>query len=263
MKEKRKRKRSYIGAATGIALILLQPVHVSANVICMPENGFFQRHSEECEYLNRVCYADDGTYLWVAPNFALTGKYNTEPEKTVYISFVYTDQADVQWGYADQEKRWILMADLRLKYSNTEFWKEHEQEIYSDVPYILPENESVVLWSYPESGVVIDEDASLPFKKEITSFYQDSSGRTWGNIAYIYGSYDLWVCLSDMKASKLPAREKQELFPAQTLGNGQIKEIKTKGRIVSGLLLAALVSVVLAVIFLGWKFAVCKKKKGN
>lgn len=256
----RKRILSLIAVVTAV-IQLLVPVHASANVIFEPDNGFYRRHSEECEYLNRACYPGEDTWLWAAPNLAVTEKLDEEQEKEVYISFVYTDKEGIQWGYADLENRWILMADLFLKYSSTEFWKDHEKEIDTDKVYTIPKNTHFVLWSYPESGMIIDEDVNLLADKEITAFYQDSTGRTWGNIAYIYGIYDVWVCLSDMNMKQSRTQDSQERLPAQTLDLDQISELKMKGKITLGVLMVVAAVIVTAVILIGWKLLKWRKKK--
>lgn len=202
--------------AVVIAVIqLLVPVHASANVIFEPDNGFYRRHSEECEYLNRACYPGEDTWLWAAPNLAVTEKLD----------------------------------------------EDHKKEIDTNKVYTIPKDTHFVLWSYPESGMIIDEDVNLLADKEITAFYQDSTGRTWGNIAYIYGSYDVWVCLSDMNMKQSRTQDSQERLPAQILDVDQISELKMKGKITLGVLMVVAAVIVTAVILIGWKLLKWRKKK--
>ena len=126
--------------------------------------------------------------------------------------------------------KWILMADLYLEYGTPEFMEEHSNEIYEDEPYLLSYGTEFVSWSYPESGVIDRPDASVTDDYEITTFYKDPDGRLWGYRAYMHGTRDIWICLSDMEDTGIPQRVEHELIPAQEIDASQIDAVKVSGR---------------------------------
>ena len=209
--------------------VLVHPLSASADVIFEPENNFYERHSDECSYFDRSCLAGGDTYLWDAPNL-VTGDRKAQEGEKIYISFVYTDKDGIEWGLAESLDKWILMADLYLEYGTPEFMEEHSNEIYEDEPYLLSYGTEFVSWSYPESGVIDRPDASVTDDYEITTFYKDPDGRLWGYRAYMHGTRDIWICLSDMEDTGIPQRVEHELIPAQEIDASQIDAVKVSGR---------------------------------
>lgn len=233
------------------------PLSASADVIFEPDNDFYGRHSDECTYFNRSCIAGADTYLWDAPNL-VTGGQSAQEGEQIYISFVYTDKDGIEWGLAEYLDQWILMADLYLEYGSPEFMEEHSGEIYEDEPYLLSGGTVFVLWSYPESGVISQGYASVPDDYEISTFYTDPDGRLWGYSAYMYGTRDIWICLSDMADTNIPQREEHELIPAQEVDASQIAAVKESGQF-SVLFLVIPVIIIAGIAgFLIWRFWIRK-----
>lgn len=233
------------------------PLSVSADVIFEPDNNFYGRHSDECSYFNRSCVAGADAYLWDAPNL-VTGGRSAQEGENVYISFVYTDNDGIEWGLAEYLDQWILMADLYLEYGSQEFMEEHSGEIYEDEPYLLSYGTEFVSWSYPESGDIDQADASVMDNYEITTFYTDPDGRLWGYSAYMYGSRDVWICLSDIADTNIPQRVEHELIPAQEVDASQIAVVKESGQF-SVLFLVIPVIIIAGIAgFLIWRFWIRK-----
>ena len=212
-----------------VVFVFAHPLSASADVIFEPDNDFYGRHSDECSYFDRSCIAGADTYLWDAPNL-VTGNQRAQEGEKIYISFVYTDKDGIEWGLAESLDKWILMADLYLEYGTPEFMEEHSNEIYEDEPYLLSYGTEFVSWSYPESGVIDRPDASVTDDYEITTFYKDPDGRLWGYRAYMHGTRDIWICLSDMEDTGIPQRVEHELIPAQEVDASQIADVKESGR---------------------------------
>ena len=249
-----------ISFGVGLLISLLsQPLTVSADVIFEPENNFYEIHSDECYYFNRPCIAGDDTCLWDAPNLTTEGEKLQEGD-SIYISFVYTDNDGLEWGLAETQDKWILMADLYLEYGSPEFMEEHSDEIYEDEPYLLSDGTVFVSWSYPESGVINSSGASVTDDYEITTFYTDPDGRLWGYTAYMYGTRDVWICLSDMSDTNIPQRVEHELIPAQEADASQIAAVKESGQF-SVLFLVVPVIIIAGIAgFLIWWFWIRKKR---
>ena len=233
------------------------PLSASADVIFEPDNDFYGRHSDECTYFNRSCIAGADTYLWDAPNL-VTGGQSAQEGEQIYISFVYTDKDGIEWGLAEYLDQWILMADLYLEYGSPEFMEEYSGEIYEDEPYLLSDGTVFVSWSYPESGVINSSGASVTDDYEITTFYTDPDGRLWGYSAYMYGSRDVWICLSDIADTNIPQRVEHELIPAQEVDASQIAVVKESGQF-SVLFLVIPVIIIAGIAgFLIWRFWIRK-----
>ena len=239
--------------------VFVHPLSASADVIFEPENNFYERHSDECSYFDRSCLAGADTYLWDAPNLTTEGG-KLQKGDSIYISFVYTDNDGLEWGLAETQDKWILMADLYLEYGSPEFMEEHSDEIYEDEPYLLSDGTVFVSWSYPESGVINSSGASVMDDYEITTFYKDPDGRLWGYTAYMYGTRDVWICLSDMSDTNIPQRVEHELIPAQEADASQIAAVKESGQF-SVLFLGVPVIIIAGIAgFLIWSPRIRKKR---
>ena len=243
-----------------IAVFLFgNPLPVSADVIFEPDNDFYGRHSDECTYFDRTCIAGADTYLWNAPNLA-AGDRRAQEGEDIYISFVYTDKDGLEWGLAEDRDKWILMADLYLEYGSPEFMEEYSDEIYEGEPYLLSEGTGFVSWSYPESGVIDSSYASVMDDYEITTFHKDPDGRLWGYSEYMYGTRDVWICLSDMNNTQIPRRTEHELIPAQKADASQIADVKESGRFSILFLVIPVIVIAGLAGFLIWWFWIRKKK---
>ena len=239
--------------------VLVHPLSASADVIFEPENNFYERHSDECSYFDRSCLAGADTYLWDAPNL-VTGDRKAQEGEKIYISFVYTDKDGIEWGLAESLDKWVLMADLYLEYGTPEFMEEHSDQIYEGNPYLLSDGTVFVSWSYPESGYIDQADASVMDDYEITTFYTDPDGRLWGYTAYMYGTRDVWICLSDMEDTSIPQRAEHELIPAQEIDASQIAAVKESGQF-SVLFLVIPVIIIAGIAgFLIWWFWIRQKR---
>lgn len=195
-------------------------IPVRAGVVFEPQDRFYTDHADECSYLNRTCTAGEEAFLWRAPDSRLSGGRVKAGER-VYISFVYTDEDRIRWGFADHRDQWILMADLFLPYTSEEFLEEYEAQIYAGEPRVIEAGTEFVKWLYPESGQIVNEALSFTDDLEIRTFYEDPDGRLWGYSYYFHGSRSIWICLSDPKDQEIARREQQEQEPAQTMNARQ------------------------------------------
>lgn len=189
-----KRKILALTAVLTAALGLAQPV--SADVIWTPENRFYERHSEECEYSGR-CYEVRGcqgeAQLFAAPDGMCTGA--VENGTAVQIQFVWSGQQD--WGFA--EAGWIPMDDLSLIYDSQQFMQDHADEIDAGEPVDVDFNQAV-LYDYPngpKQSELEERVDYLPFDELFDTIYTDGNGQHWGYVGYYMGRRNAWVCLDD------------------------------------------------------------------
>ena len=233
------------------------PLSASADVIFEPDNDFYGRHSDECTYFNRSCIAGADTYLWDAPNL-VTGGQSAQEGEQIYISFVYTDRTESSGGWRNYLDQWILMAICILNTEARNSWR-NIQEKYMKMNRICFQAEQYLYHaSYPESGDIDQADASVMDDYEITTFYTDPDGRLWGYSAYMYGSRDIWICLSDMADTNIHRRVEHELIPAQEVDASQIAAVKESGQF-SVLFLVIPVIIIAGIAgFLIWRFWIRK-----
>ncbi len=203
-----------------------------ADVVWEPPDDFYASHADECEYLFRE-YTANGPEgyltLWKAPDSTVQ-KTNVPNGEVVGSSWLYTDPSGeegggTQYGEKETDWGWFKLSETVVVPDHITFWEEHQDEM---VPYdsaydhALDGLETVVLWKYPGSGVVVWEDAETdwfegaPLQSAVGQCYIDDAGRFWGKIGYIYGERNVWLCLSDPASTDLPReeREEEELTPA-------------------------------------------------
>ena len=232
MKKTRTQHNRWLGKllCTGLCMLafaFLLPMSARADAIFEPQNQFYLRHQEDCEYLNRTCTAREDTVLWKTPNSAFE-KGVLEKGEPVYVSVVYTDKKGLKWGLTDGEDVWVLLADMDLTYGSEEFLAEYWNDIKVKDPVEIPAGTKVVLWTYPQSGVTRGPDGGVrtfSTALSIEPYYTDPSGREWGYSAYFQGERDLWICLSDMENEKIPGAQEEEPVPAQELTEELRKEL--------------------------------------
>jgi len=128
--------------------------------------------------------------------------------ETVYITntFLYNGQ---YWGvmspsHTYQPPGWILMDDLLLVYSRSDFETENENNFYSytgNYDAVLSA-EKLVEWQWPgsdqEKKIIYD---NIPKYANVQFAYKDKDGREWGKTTYD----GWWICLNDPENDKIPA----------------------------------------------------------
>lgn len=205
----------------------LLSVSALADVIWEPNDDFYQKHYEECEYLGRSYYANgqEGfVRAFETPEAKKTVETCLENGTELYVSFTMEYEGET-WGVVELgegKTGWVLMDALMLIYDNQSFMEEHEAEFR---PYdgsfeelCTSENQRVIFWSYPGSGQIRGDFETLhqnynSLNPDVT--WTDEEGRVWGHVGY-YMAARGWVCLSDPGNESIPAIEHgYQLFPLQ------------------------------------------------
>ena len=186
-----------LAAAFVLALTVILPA--AADIIVEPENAFYQRHRNECEYVGRTYVANgkEGyVYTYPAPGALIPeGIVNGE---RIYISHTWVDQEDeakTEWGVT-QDGRWMFMSDLALVYD----WQEFEADFGSEFKSWDSAESGITeacLYSYPGGVHVWTWDMGQDFAEAISHVYVDAQGRSWGFIGYYMGRHYQWICLDD------------------------------------------------------------------
>lgn len=193
-------------------------LRAQADLIWEPQDSFYEKHAEECTYVNRFFEAngpDGKVILYQSPEMPIE-KGSWENGYRAYISFIYTDSEGIEWGIYDNDAKlsgWVPMAYMEVVYDSISFKEEHSAEIVEqqgevDSKY---QGEVIYLWKYPGS----EEGDTFEVKDYPPSYrgvYVDEEGRSWGCIGYYFGIKDKWVCLDQ------PTADFARLYPEGIAG---------------------------------------------
>ncbi|MCL2671847.1 MAG: hypothetical protein FWF10_07410 [Clostridiales bacterium] len=209
-------KRVFASLFAMLCLLLLLPIAARADPIIVPTDDFYNRHRDECKYVNRDYYADgaDGfVSLRKEPGSDLITE-TIENGTELRIQFTYEHEGEL-WGIIDPYRTgwwfagWVPMAQLSLVYDSIAFAEEHGDEFhaYTSSYTIFDDLEDVILWTYPGSGKIHSRMPASRFAagSRFEIAYTDAEGRTWGCIGYWIGDKKPWVCIDAPTDEKLPA----------------------------------------------------------
>lgn len=205
-----------------LALLPFLRLGTSADVIWEPDNDFYYKNADKCEYVNRDYYANGvNGYLELFSEPGGTSLGFAENGALFHVQFSYR-QGIESWGvvtYATEGKRltpsfegldqtgWIRLSDTVLKYDVQSFDDKYSGEFtayagdYSELQLDRP----IVLWTFPNSGETAGELDEIDGDFQIEKTYRDIDGKDWGYVGYFYGWRSFWVCLTDPAATDLPA----------------------------------------------------------
>ena len=213
-----------------VLLFALFPIAANADIIPEPSDNFYERNRADCEYINRVFYANgESGYIMLKNEPGSRDEVIAFVNGTIVnVSFTY-DRNGEQWGVITYETAagqgdewntntgWIPMSELVVVYDYISFNEDHAGEIYDysgGSPDSLSENLEIVIWAWPGSGEVLrtlTTSSGRDFTEgELTwltpeKAYTDADGREWGFIPYFYSSRNTWLCLSDPTNADIPA----------------------------------------------------------
>ena len=202
-----------------IFLMLMPKALVYADVLVEPQNDFFFRHGDECEYFDHNFYAngEGGSVSLKKEPGSKEEVAAIQNDEILYVSHVYNLKGET-WGIAEiytPETRWVYgwvpLSQLLLIYDNRSFSQDHHEEFesYTGNYEEFLTAEQIVYWKYPESGIVVGNfiNKDKDFEPFISYVYIDEQGRKWGFTGWgINGdNRDSWICLSDPENSDIPA----------------------------------------------------------
>jgi len=197
-----RRKLSALLLSLLAALALALPA--SADMIWEPIDNFYEKHSEQCDYVNRTyeLAGYDGTVtVFTAPGGM--NKAALDNGLRGNIQFTWRGKGTV-WGYlcwvdGSDVEGWVPMDDLSLVYDSRQFWEDHASEITESAPVPVDFREAV-LYRYPcgPSAGTLEEDSDyMRFSEVFNQLYTDENGLRWGYVGYYMGTRERWVCLDD------------------------------------------------------------------
>ncbi|MCL1914606.1 MAG: hypothetical protein FWG10_12220 [Eubacteriaceae bacterium] len=252
---------------------LLHPAAIRADVLFEPDNSFYSRNAKDCVSLNRSYYANGSEGYIILLNEP-KGNHDVAiltNGKSIYIMFTYVSNGKL-WGitefYDDSGRTlsgWVLMSELYAKYDYIEFEHEYGSQFYAYVGEGAVGE--IVLWTWPGSGDVrrVFNTANngnsplVPYQ-----VYKDPDGREWGFIGYLYGSHNVWFCLSDPSNQNLPAfHPAPEPALVAAASEGSLPKLRSgfSATILVIVLVVAVVSATALLVRKRWKPAGSKASK--
>ena len=247
--------------------VLSLTVPASADSIWEPDDSFYEKHREECDYVGRqyVLAGYDGTVtVFTAPGGM--NKLTLDNGLRVGIQFTWKGKGTT-WGYLvrwdeDRDNRtegWVPMDDVSLVYDSKQFMEDHAGEIITETQPVPVDFHVAVLYDYPNGpagdGVLNEDPDYMPFDETFTQVYTDEAGLCWGYVGYYKGIRGFWICLDDPMNRELDT----EIMPvapsaAQLRGSATVTA-GPPALLIAGVLVAA-VAAVTAVLLV-------KRKKRN
>ena len=192
-----------------------------ADVLWEPDNNFYVKNADQCDYIGRQYYAngDEGFItLWEAPG-GTRAVHQFQNGYTLWVYYQYEDWAcAVVWGDEGEITGWAPMEDFVLKYDYLSFEEEYADEIHPyDGQFAGYDGDAaeIAFYEYPgapepkalwEAAEILDQLTSTE-DSYIASTFTDEDGRTWGSVAYLFGTRNLWFCLDEPDGRDFPVRQ--------------------------------------------------------
>ena len=255
------------------ACLLLLPVFTAyADVIIEPTNGFYLRNKAECVYLGRNFSANGELGFVSVKNAPGDGGeiIKIENGETIYLEFscFYKDEF---WGLTrisgdsiNPRHGWIKIdGQLLVLYDYVAFEEENLHQLYEYAgDYAeLAATKSALAWPWPGADEPVWTIQDIDMEHfGVMHAYKDGQGREWGFVTYLYGSRNIWFCLSDPLNRDIPAFN-QTPEPMQWVSDTEHTNIEetwlerneTSVVVVIVILVAALVAGTVILIKVFWK----------
>lgn len=217
----------HIGKRLGVLLLALlfivsTPGLARADVLVEPRDDFYEKHRDTCVYQSRQYLANGAegyATLWKSPASS-TQTENVANGEILNVDFVYTAADGTKWGgvwgaEAEELRGWVRLDDCLVLPDYIAFAEAYAEAFvdfdpaYADA---LADVETVALWKYPGSGMLVSEVEAEWFHDDMSGAgyvfdrcYVDADGRFWGFCQYCYGIKNTWICLSDPANTTLAA----------------------------------------------------------
>ena len=213
-------KRSILFMLLVACFLLISTCFAYADLIIEPANDFFSRNRRECVFLGRS-FCVNGAVGSVSVKEAPGSKKEIaviENREIIFLeysclykgeywglaSIVNPDKTSAQWRLYG----WVNTNQLFVFYDYVAFEEGHFKELYSykgDYAEIKKTG-AAIAWPWPGAGAPLWTIEDLDTSSFRVSYaYTDEQGREWGFVTYLYGSPNIWFCLSDPLNRDIPA----------------------------------------------------------
>jgi hypothetical protein len=181
-----------------------------ADAIAEIRNDFLIQHKNECVYLGRSFVASGAGGFVVVKEYPGSNKveFNIENGEVIYMnnSCLYKGEF---WGFSKRYSGWVKIdGQLLVLYDYVAFEEGHLEDFYEyEGDYTeIEEAGAVEAWPWPgaDSPLWTIDDLNIS-SFQVQHAYKDDHGREWGFVPYLYGSPNIWICLSDPLNKDIPA----------------------------------------------------------
>jgi hypothetical protein len=195
-------------ALIAVCLLLMSDFTAYADLIYEPDDDFYKQHQRQTVYLGRNFTsngADESVSVRKEPG--LENEIAKLPNgEVVFVLYSCLYDGDF-WGFTVEYSGWIMLNQMLVLYDYVSFDEEHKGEFYSyNGDYAeIKESRSVVVWSWPgcDNYLWTFEDVDIE-NFRVSHAYIDNEDREWGFVTYMYGSSNLWICLSEPMNRDMP-----------------------------------------------------------
>jgi hypothetical protein len=186
----------------------MTPLAAYADMAVEPGNNFFKQHQNQIIFLGRS-FAANGENGSVAVKKAPGARGNMARIKNGEVIFISSSclyDGDF-WGFTFAHSGWIKLEQMLVLYDYVAFEEDHLDELYyytGDYAEIK-ETRSAIAWPWPGADALLWTFEDLDAENfTVSCTYKDHDGREWGFVTYLYGSRNIWVCLSDPLNRDIP-----------------------------------------------------------
>ena len=179
-----------------------------ADLITWPENDFYKQHHSQIVYLGRSFTAngEDGSVAVKQAPGSKSDIATIQNSEVVYIQYSCLYDGDY-WGFTFEYSGWVELDQTLVLYDYVAFEEDHLLEFHSYTgDYAeIKELRAAVAWPWPGSEAPLWTFEDLDTENfNVAYAYADDQGREWGFVTYLYGSRNIWICLSDPLNRDMP-----------------------------------------------------------
>jgi len=207
---------AYMLVLVGLIFILTIPAY--ADMVVEPDNDFYKENQYYIVLLERVFHvnASSGfTSIKKAPG-ERSEIARVDNVEILYVRYSCLYNGEF-WGLTtiypkskqDPEyEGWVRMDNLLVAYDYIAFAEEHSDEFHAfegDIKELVS-TEAALAWPWPGADAPLWKIEGLDTENfRVSVAYTDDVGREWGFITYLYGSRNIWICLTDPINSEIPS----------------------------------------------------------
>jgi len=221
--------KKIITVLLALALCLGMGTAVFADVAYEPDDSFYRKHWDECDYESRT-YITNGAEGYAIVYSSPTGDaQDVIPNgKSFYVSWTWKGE----WGCIEYDPEtlasdyggtsgWVRMTDVTPEYDSECFRRDHAEDISEEsLTLMIKAGEEYFGYKYPGSGLVTatlgDFSGDAYTTVYIDGVYTDADGGRWGYVGYFFGMRNFWINLDTPNIQLGPGREytEPEIIPA-------------------------------------------------
>ena len=200
--------KKHLTALIAVCFLLASSLAAYADLLIEPENDFYDRYRDKIVYLGRSFSANgaDGFVFVRTEPGSKKNLAKVANGETFFVRYSCLYNGDY-WGFIFDHSGWIKLSEMLVLYDYVAFEEDHLDELYlySGDYAAIKETCSAIAWPWPGADALLwtIEDLNID-NFRVSHAYKDDAGREWGFVTYLYGSRNIWFCLSDPLNRDIP-----------------------------------------------------------